>query len=376
MEVIRLYTAAFEGSPLEALDIQCRGWAADAGLDLRILHCEPAHMARHPGEIVHPAVVHLPLAFDDLHTSPEIGTRAAVSVRVFEEYTNAPERFFDGYRRVIHGRGVKSFKWAIRALASDAYGMCRKIEYGHHPYQHGFLQWCPSKQVNSASPCIVLVHGGFWRDHVDADIMSGLSAFFASKGYVVFNVEYRRSSNAGGHSHCVSDVESALQHLAAIGKRFPIDLNNVFVVGQSAGSQVAHCAIANSNQKLLDEGVVIRGFLSLAGILDLEEAFRSDIGQGAAKHYLGASPPLSRLRLLSPIRNPLAMETLIVHGKFDTDVPWDASVRYARDCGSRSTLLLVDGCDHMDLLKVSRTHWPAILRWLSERCSPVDRRKK
>ena len=47
-------------------------------------------------------------------------------------------------------------------------------------------------------PCVVLLHGGFWRTGWDRTLMTPLALDLAARGIAAWNVEYRRVGQAGG----------------------------------------------------------------------------------------------------------------------------------------------------------------------------------
>ena len=64
-------------------------------------------------------------------------------------------------------------------------------------------------------PCVVLVHGGFWRIGWDRTLMTPLAIDLAAPGLAAWNVEYRRvGQEGGGWPGTLEDVAAAIEHLA------------------------------------------------------------------------------------------------------------------------------------------------------------------
>jgi acetyl esterase/lipase len=67
--------------------------------------------------------------------------------------------------------------------------------YGDDPQQYVELT-CPSG--SGPHPCVVLLHGGFWRAQYDLDLMRPLARAVVDAGFAAANVEYRRVGQPGG----------------------------------------------------------------------------------------------------------------------------------------------------------------------------------
>lgn len=238
------------------------------------------------------------------------------------------------------------------------------IAYGDHPDQVANLHR-PAAE-GGPWPCVVLLHGGFWRTGWDRTLMTPLAIDLAGRGLAAWNVEYRRVGQVGGGwPGTFEDVAAAVDHLTGIED---VDPKRVVTCGHSAGG---HLALWLAARHRLDEGVGagprVRpvAAISQAGLCDLERAWRDDLGRAAVEGLLG---PLEagnrRLAAASPAAlAPLGVPQLLVHGTADDVVP----ISQSRDHAERdplAELVELDGADHFDVLDLRRRGWETIVERL------------
>ena len=148
------------------------------------------------------------------------------------------------------------------------------IAYGEHPDQVGNLH-LPGRE-GGPWPCVVLLHGGFWRVGWDRTLMTLLADDLARRGIAAWNVEYRRvGQGGGGWPGTLEDVAAAIDHLAEFDH---LDHTRVATCGHSAGG---HLALWLAGRHLLPAGVPgadpqVRpsAAVAQAGVCDLERAWR------------------------------------------------------------------------------------------------------
>jgi acetyl esterase/lipase len=257
------------------------------------------------------------------------------------------------------------------------------VRYGDHRDQL-MHRWDPvGDPVGSA----VLLHGGYWRHRYGLDLMDPLAGHLADRGWLAWNVEYRRveesaleadggvadggvadggvadggvvDGGAGGRADGVWDRMSA-DVLVALSL---VDAAPVVVIGHSAGGHLALWAAAESS--------VPAAVVALAPVTDLEEADRLGLSEGAVRELLGggrAAIP-NRYAAASPIRRlPLGVPQLVVHGPSDQHVPFELAASYAeaaRSAGDSVELHDPVGIDHFDVIDPSHPVWRTIDSWLA-----------
>ena len=208
-------------------------------------------------------------------------------------------------------------------------------------------------------PVVVLPHGGPIGVH-DRDGFDWMAQALASRGYVVFQPNYRGS---GGHGpafeqagygefgrRMLSDMSDGLAALAADGL---VDAKRACIVGFSYGGYAAMAGIT-VQQGLYRCAVAGSGVADLPMFLDWEEErsgwkseavrfWREALGVGKA----GAAPvaSISPSRLAARADAPL----LLIHGRNDTVVPLIQSEQMERAmkaAGKSVQLIVTEGEDH------------------------------
>lgn len=252
--------------------------------------------------------------------------------------------------------------------------------YGDDASQVGDL-WLPAG--GEPAPVAVLLHGGYWRARYGRDLMRDLSHDLARRGFVAWNLEYRRLRRlhpllrSGGWPATFLDVAAGIDHLAELARAgAPVDLGRVAAIGHSAGGHLALWAAARPGLPTAAPGaaprVKVTHAVAQAGVLDLEEAERLGLGGGAAARLLGGSPRRhgDRYVLASPARRlPMGRPQLMVHGERDETVPVAMSRRYhasAQAAGDPAQLVVLPADGHYEHLDPGSPAWAAVVGFLEE----------
>jgi acetyl esterase/lipase len=249
------------------------------------------------------------------------------------------------------------------------------IRYGAHPSQHGTLTLPDGV---GPWPVVVVLHGGFWRTAYGADLGEPLAAELVQHGFAAWNLEYRRvgddsEAGGGGWPTTCLDVAAGVDALAgsvqeAAGGR--LDLSRVVALGHSAGGHLAGWLAGRGVRGADAPGgspvVPITGFVSQAGVLDLELAMADNLGAGAAQAFLGdRAGDAAEIALASPVASvPTSIPSVCVHGTADDVVPVNQSESYlaaATAAGDACRLVTVAGADHSAPVDVGSASWQACL---------------
>ena len=222
---------------------------------------------------------------------------------------------------------------------------------------------------------VVLIHGGWWGPQYGADNLDGVAADLAGRGWVGWNIEYRRLGLGGGYPSTLEDAAAAIDYLATLED---VNTERVVAIGHSAGGHLAVWAAGRSKLATGAPGarpaVEIAGAISLAGVLDLGAAAHEKIGNGAAIDFMGGSPGErpGRYAVANPLSQvPIPAVVRCVHSRADDRVPFAESVTYvaaAQAAGQDAQLLEVDG-DHFSIADISSPTWPVVLNALEEMMS-------
>ncbi len=237
-------------------------------------------------------------------------------------------------------------------------------------------------------PVVVLLHGGFWRQSFERDLMDALARDLTERGFATWNVEYRGivgDAPAGSWPDTGRDVDAAINHLALLSDDLGLDLERLGVIGHSAGGQLALWAAArhqlregwhdDADDRYPSDGLLvpIAAAVSLAGVVDLADAAIRNLGLGAVQTFLG--PDYQALFAhASPIELlPSGVPTLLVHGGTDLIVPLAQSERYeraARRAGDDVELAVVPGVGHFEVIDPASDAWQQAANWLVAQLTP------
>ena len=217
----------------------------------------------------------------------------------------------------------------------------------------GILTLPPGREAKNL-PAVMLPHGGpNAHDTVDWDWWAQA---FASRGYAVFQPNYRGSTNRDGAFKRMSqgewgrkmqtDISDGLNALAAKGI---VDKDRACIMGWSYGGYAAMAGIT------LQDGVY-RCSVAGAGVSDMTNQYRWNMKRSGRSDYaaliLGdAMGDPSTFDAVSPLRSASKANApiLLIHGKDDTVVPFSQSTQM-RDAlekaGKPVEFLTLDGEDH------------------------------
>jgi acetyl esterase/lipase len=205
-----------------------------------------------------------------------------------------------------------------------------------------------------------------------SDHLFELAVDLARRGWVTWNVEYRRVGTGGGYPTTLLDVASAIDFLATLEN---VDAKRVVALGHSAGGHLATWAAGRGQLPVGAPGaepfVELRGVISLAGVVDLRTAAREKIGNSAAINFMGGKPDVlpEQYALADPLsRVPIKALVRCVHARRDELVPFAQSVAYvdaAQAAGQDARLFEVSG-DHFSVADSTSPTWPTVLRALEE----------
>lgn len=202
-------------------------------------------------------------------------------------------------------------------------------------------------------PLVLLIHGGFWRPQYDRAHTGPMAEAISAAGWTVASAEYRRVP--GEPDKTLQDVSDALEKLPG---KIAHHNGNVVLVGHSAGGHLVLWLSAARNTAQLV------GALALAPAADLQLAHQLNLGDGAARAFLGADPktrPDVDPRVLPSAKVPIT----IVHGDRDVVVRFVVAESYAAAHPS-ARLVRLSGVGHFAPIDPLSTSWPTILAELEK----------
>jgi acetyl esterase/lipase len=287
---------------------------------------------------------------------------AALSAYVEFAYPGDQRARFDrGPLEDIAGRGLDGYRWAIGYLLACADWPLAICRYGEERDQVGELRLPLGPGPH---PLVVLLHGGGWKALWRKDIMAPMAVALTRGGYATWSIEFRRLGCGGGWPALFEDVAAAIDAVAALAEDVPLALDDVTLVGHSAGGQLALWAAASGRVAVAPRAVV-----SLAGLVDLAESAHREMigGDGVVVSLLGGRPDQVPERYASTSPRellPLGVPQVLVQGLADHLVDLvDQNRAYlaaARTAGDEVRLVEIAGAAHLDLIDPSSAAWPQV----------------
>ncbi len=244
-----------------------------------------------------------------------------------------------------------------------------RLAYGTDPNQFGDLR-IPGTAGRPATqfPVVMNIHGGFWRAKYSLDHAGHLCAALTAKGAATWNVEYRRVGNPhGGWPGSFDDLRNGYRYIGQIAARYNLNPQKVLVMGHSAGGQLALC--------LAGHEPAIQRAISLAGVVDLQQAFEQHLSHDAVVDFLGGTPKdvPEHYREADPMQLKVKATQWLIHGAGDDTVPPPFSRNYTeqkKQKGEDVHYLEISTADHVDLIDPHSSAWPkvenTVLHLLSE----------
>jgi acetyl esterase/lipase len=258
------------------------------------------------------------------------------------------------------------------------------IHYGPAPAQVAEL-FLP--KAKGPHPIVVLLHGGcFLKEFEGLAQTSAIAADLASRGYAVWNVDYRKLGEPGaGYPGTFEDVATAIDRLRDEAAKHDLDMTRVVALGHSAGGHLAlwaasRGAIPAASPLHRSNPLPLRAAISMAGIGDLK-------GQGRVFALPCGDDTLDRLVDAAHRKDPYADtspaallpprgKVVMVHGVFDTVMPPYTGLAFAeqvRKAGGRAEVVTIPDAGHFDVVIPSTAAWRSVVAVVERELGPSAR---
>jgi acetyl esterase/lipase len=230
-----------------------------------------------------------------------------------------------------------------------------RLAYGADPNQFGELRVPNTK---GPFPVVLNIHGGYWRAKYGLADAGSLCAALTAKGLATWNVEYRRVGNpGGGWPGTFEDIRRAYRFLSQIAQKYNLDIGRSLVMGHSAGGQLALCLAGHESS--------VKKVVSLAGVVDLQQAYELHLGDNAVVEYLGGAPKAvpEHYHEADPMQLKINAIQWLIQGAPDDTVPASLSRSYAakkKAQGEDVHYLEIATASHSDLLDPHSGAWPKV----------------
>lgn len=197
------------------------------------------------------------------------------------------------------------------------------------------IMYKPTVSQNVKLPAIVFFFGGGWVGG-DPSQFRLQAEYMATRGIIAFCADYRtKSRHSTSPFESVMDAKSAIRYLKIHGDKLGIDIHKIVASGGSAGGHLAACTAVIENVNEITDDV------SVSSVPMLLVLFNPVVDTG--KKGYGQEKLAGREFELSPVHHITSRvpETLIMHGKDDTIVPYENIHRFnylMKQQGNKCTL--------------------------------------
>lgn len=267
------------------------------------------------------------------------------------------------------------------AITPDKVGTISTFDYtaSDGMEMDGILTLPPGTEAKNL-PVVMLPHGG--PGAADYPVFDWWAQAFASRGYAVFQPNFRGSTNRttafrrAGYGEWGRKMQTDKSDgLMALAKAGIVDPSRACIVGASYGGYAALAGVT------LQQGLY-QCAVAVAPVSDIHDMYQEDY-QASGKDRTTKVALLEQLGdrdlwdTVSPLKHAEQADApiMLIHGKDDTVVPYSHSTRMAdklKDAGKTHELVTLDGEDHW--LSLSQTRQQMLnnaVRWV-EKYNPVD----
>ncbi len=188
--------------------------------------------------------------------------------------------------------------------------------------------------------------------------LGGMASYYIGKGYNVFLPDHRASGESEG-KYCTlgyHETVDCFRWLDYMTETFGKDIK-IILHGVSMGADIA--LLMAGDKKLPDNVKFIvedSGFTELAELLTMKFSKSKKVSKSILRILNSINKRKSGFDIseVSPIESVRRSRTpiLFIHGKEDGLIPFEMAVQLYHACGSEKKLLLIDGANHAQNLKV------------------------
>lgn len=247
-----------------------------------------------------------------------------------------------------------------------------RIAYGPAPAQVADL-FLPKGR--GPHPVVILIHGGcYLAKYQGLAQTSGIAADLATRGYAVWNIEYRKLGEAGaGYPGTFLDVADAVDDIRKAAPRYGLDTNRVLAIGHSAGGHLALWAAARARVPKASplwraDPLKISTVISLGGIGDLEgqgDIFAGACGPEPIPQIISLADRAQAYADTSPAELlPSGARVLMIAGDLDHVMPPPTGEAYAarvRAAGDSAEAIAIQGATHYDVVIPTTAAWATVV---------------
>jgi acetyl esterase/lipase len=231
--------------------------------------------------------------------------------------------------------------------------------------------------TSKPKPLVINIHGGGWN-HGTKETQKGFNPFFINQ-FVVANIEYRLVDQSKAPA-AIQDVRCSLLYLVKNAEKYNIDVNQIIIMGSSAGGHLALMAGLSGRNSKFDSNchnnipfkiiaiIDKYGITDLAGDLYKGKMVQNWLGDNNTNSDFVAS--VSPKNLVDKKSPPI----FIVHGNADTVVPYKQSENLHKqltELGIKNEFITIENGGHGKFTKEeNKTMNDAMWQFLKEIINP------
>lgn len=273
------------------------------------------------------------------------------------------------------------FGWERLAIEPDMVGPISTFAYTASDglEMDGILTLPPGREAKDL-PVVMLPHGGPHTS--DREQFDWWAQAFASRGYAVFQPNFRGSTNRdeafklAGYGEWGRKMQTDISDgLKALADKGIVDPARACIVGASYGGYAALAGVT------LQQGIY-RCAVAVAPVSDLKAMYLEDYRESGDRRItkealLQQLGPRDRWDDVSPRRNAERADApiLLIHGREDTVVPYSHSTQMAdklKDAGKPYELVSLEGEDHWLSLSTTRRQMLTSAVGFVQKHNPAD----
>lgn len=213
-------------------------------------------------------------------------------------------------------------------------------------------------------PLFVFVHGGGWSSHKvfdhqphwQGDYLGYLARYYADKGFVCVSIDYRLAREGGqatGYEviDCYEDCCDAMDYVLAYGEEYGIDMENIYLLGESAGGHLAGMLAT----LYYDRYYPFKKVILVNPITHLYDKWKVGVPVNSSHPRLVGLSLEERAEFLSPLCqiSESTCDAVLIHGQSDNVVAPEHSRRYydrMTELSKGCELHLIENTGHAFLL--------------------------
>lgn len=225
--------------------------------------------------------------------------------------------------------------------------------------------YSPLKNIYKKSPVILYVHGGSWV-YGDKSLPTALTPVldtFREQGYTIISTSYELMRNKENFSKQVSDIKDTIRWIYKNASQYNFDTDEIGLLGISSGAHLSLMAAYSDSENFVDSQELkdypskVKYLIDFAGPTDLSILNTTNLNFDLSKIFSSITNKDEVIQEFNPINyvSSNVPETLIIHSKSDSLVPFESSEKLAEKCDevkAKSKLIALNSSSH-DLSEIS-----------------------